>query len=114
MREDGWIAQPVTAIEQRHEFDPYPAVSSYILAVNRKKLLNNELSVYHVGQRYVAGGRAFGLYLTSPPCNVELFPPKFEEDVKSGRSRVCLSPLPVNEDPMEFVWFIDHLEQLGK
>ena len=45
----------------------------------------HELSVYHVGQRYVPEGRAFGLYLTSPPCNVELFPPKYEEDVKSGR-----------------------------
>ena len=28
MREDGWIAQPVTAIEQRHKPDPYPVVSS--------------------------------------------------------------------------------------
>jgi len=114
MREDAWIAQPVTAIEQRLQPDPYPAVSSYILSVNRKKELNNELSVYHVGQRYVEEGRAFGLYLTSPPCNVELFPPKFEEDIKTGRCRVCLTPLPVSEDPMEFVRFIDHLEQLGE
>ena len=55
--------------------NPYPAVSSYILAINRKKQLNNELSVYHIGQRYISEGRAFGLYLTSTECNVKSFHP---------------------------------------
>ena len=112
MKEEGCIAQPVTSLAQRHEDDPYPAVSSFILAIIRNKQLNNELSVYPVGQRYVSEGRAFGPYLTSTACNVELFLPKFKEDIKNNRCRVCRSPITVTEDPMDFTRFIDHLEQL--
>ena len=73
-------------------FNSYPDVSTYYFAVNNKKIIHRDLTVYHVGVRLFETGKPWTFYITTPKASVRILETTIESDRVKGVSRLLILP----------------------
>ena len=94
----------------------YPLISSYNFVVQSQRLINPNLSVYFIGINTGPNTRAWSLTLQSPPCFVKFIASHYEGEGEKCRALLTPQPLDGNNVvvfPMDFMAFIDHVDQVS-